>query len=347
LSGRRRIARRELASLRREKTIVLAVLIQLFIAGFSSFLLVGLVSVYAPGAVPGGIAIGVTGEAGPELAGSIEDEGEWEIRAYDSRERARAAFDDRTVDAVFVARERESGAVSVDVLVPDESVRSTVIVASVREALRAYERDRREALSADRDRQPLSLPAAPDGSPTFTFTYTVLIPLLAVLPAFISGSIAADTITEELDAGTLSLLLVTPTSAAEIVDGKALLAIALAPLQAGAWLALLWANGTPIANPIAIVGFVAALATILVAIGIGLAVRFRTRQSTQLLYSLLVALAFGAASLLPESPPNTVAKLALGTGSPLTDGLVAGYLLVAAGAVVLLRRTARRAIDAQ
>jgi ABC-type Na+ efflux pump permease subunit len=345
LSGRLRIARRELASLRREKTIVLAVLIQLFIAAFSSFLLVGLVSVYAPGAVPG-IAIGVTGEAGPELAGAIEEEGDWDVRPYDSRERARSAFDDRAVDAVFVANERESGVVSVEVLVPDESVRSTVIVASVREALRTYERDRREALSAQRDRQPLSLPAAPDGSPTFTFTYTVLIPLLAVLPAFISGSIAADTITGELDAGTLSLLLVTPTSAAEIVDGKALLAIGLAPLQAGAWLALLWANGTAVANPIAIVGFVTALTTILVAIGIGLAVRFRTRQSTQLLYSLLVVLVFGLASLLPESPPNTVAKLALGTGGPLTDGLVAGYLLVAAAGFVLIRRTARRALEA-
>ena len=321
-------------------------LIQLFIAAFSSFLLVGLVSVYAPGAVPGGITIGVTGDAAPELAGAVDDAGELEVRAYDSRERARSAFDDRTVEAVFLARERESGVVSVAVLVPDETVRSTVIVASVREALQAYERDRREALSTGRDRQPLSLPAAPDGSPTFTFTYTVLIPLLAVLPAFISGSIAADTITEELDAGTLSLLLVTPTSAAEIVDGKALLAIALAPLQVGAWLTLLWANGTAIANPIAILGFVTALTTILVAVGIGLAVRFRTRRSTQLLYSLLVVLVFGVASLLPESPPNTVAKLALGTGGPLTDGLVAGYLLVAAAGFVLLRRTARRAIEA-
>jgi hypothetical protein len=55
---------------------------------------------------------------------------------------------------------------------------------------------------------------------------------------------------------------------------------------------------------------------------------------------------FGLASLLPESPPNTVAKLALGTGGPLTDGLVAGYLLVAAAGFVLIRRTAKRAMEA-
>jgi ABC-type Na+ efflux pump permease subunit len=346
LSGRLRIARRELASLRREKTVVLAVLIQLFIAAFASFLLVGLVSMYAPGAVPGGITIGVTGESGPDLAGEIGGEDEWVIREYDSREAAMEAFDDRTVDAVFVAEELDSGVVSVEAIVPDESVRSTVIVVGVRDALQAYERARRAALAHELDRQPVSLPAVPDGSPTFTFTYTVLIPLLAILPAFISGSVAADTITEEIDAGTLPLLLVTPASPADVVDGKALATIGLAPLQAAAWLALLWANGTAIANPVAIVAFVAALATILVAAGIGLAVRFPTRQAAQLLYSLFVLLAFGVATLLPESPPNTVAKLALGTGDALTDWLVAGYLLVACTALLWVRHGAKRAMAA-
>jgi ABC-type Na+ efflux pump permease subunit len=343
--SRLRIARRELASLRREKTIVLAVLIQLFIAAFSSFLLVGLVSLYAPGAIPGGIAIGVTGDAGADLTAEIEGEGDWELQGYDSREEARAAFDDRSVDAVFVAEKQDSGVVSVEVIVPDESVRSTVIVVAVRDALQAYERDRRDALSTNLDRQPLSLPDVPDGSPTFTFTYTVLIPLLAVLPAFISGSIAADTITEELDAGTLSLLLVTPTSAAEIVDGKALATIVLAPIQAAAWLALLWWNGTAIANPLAIVAFVMALTTVLVTIGIGIAIRFPTRQSAQLLYSLLVLIVFGLATLLPESPPNTVAKLALDTAEPLTYVLVGGYLLLGGVMFLSVRRTAKRAIE--
>jgi len=330
--------------LRREKTIVLAVLIQLFIAAFSSFLLVGLVAVYAPGAVPGGVDIGVAGEAGSDLAGKIEGEEEWRLREYDSREAAMAAFDDRTVDAVFVAERLDSGVVSVEAIVPDESVRSTVVVVVVREALQAYERERREALATELDRQPVPLPEVPDGSPTFTFTYTVLLPLLAVLPAFISGSVAADTITEEMDAGTLSLLLVAPISAAEIVDGKALATIGLAPVQVGAWLALLWANGTAIANPLLIVAFVAALATILVAIGIGVAVRFPTRQSAQLLYSMLVFLVFGVATLLPESPPNTVAKLALGSAGGITYALVAGYLLVAVAGLVAVRQTARRAI---
>ena len=58
------VARRDLASLSREKTIVLALAIQLFIAAFSSFLLVGLVSLYDPASAPGGdIDVGVAGNA--------------------------------------------------------------------------------------------------------------------------------------------------------------------------------------------------------------------------------------------------------------------------------------------
>ena len=61
-SPRATIARRDLASLRSEKTIVLALLIQLFIAAFSSFLVVGLTSLYDPGSVQGGgVDVGVSG----------------------------------------------------------------------------------------------------------------------------------------------------------------------------------------------------------------------------------------------------------------------------------------------
>jgi len=47
------IAGRELSGLRAEKTILLAIAIQLFIAAFSSFLVVGLVSMYDPGSLGG------------------------------------------------------------------------------------------------------------------------------------------------------------------------------------------------------------------------------------------------------------------------------------------------------
>lgn len=343
--GRARIARREFASLRREKTIVLALGIQLFIAAFSSFLLVGLVSLYDPSSVSANeIEIGVSGDARGDLIESLEGEGNWELVGYESETAARTAFKQGRVDTVFQADRLPTGVVYVNAIVPDESVRSTVIVVQVREALQLYERERRESFSSRLSEEPVPVPEAPDSTPTFSFTYTVLLPLLAFLPTFISGSVAADAITEEFDQDTLDLLRVTPLSITEILDGKMLAMIALAPAQAGVWILLLWMNGTSMAHPFAILAIVIGTATVLVAIGSGFAIRMRDRQSTQLLYSLTVLLVFGLATLLPESPPNLIAKFAMGSASGLSVGLVAGYLVVGIAAYTVVRRDARRSI---
>ncbi|MDZ7702631.1 MAG: ABC transporter permease [Halobacteriales archaeon] len=341
LSRSRRVlvARRELAALKREKTIVLALLIQLFIAAFSSFLLVGLVSLYDPGAVAGsGIAIGVAGNASGLVVDTLDDEGAWRLVEYDGAEPAEAAFASGQVDALLLVDEEATGRLAVDAVAPDESVRSTVVVLELRSALEALERERRLALADRLERPPVPLPDVPSVPPTFGFTYTVLLPLLVFLPVFISGSIAADAITEELDAGTLELLRVSPLSAAEIVEGKMLAMVAIVPVQAGAWLLLLGLNGTAIARPLAILVLVTAAATIVVAIGSGLALALRDRQSAQLIYSLAVILLFVAASALPETPPNAVAKLAIGSHGPATLAMVAAYAAVAVAVVWAIRR---------
>jgi len=66
--SRAAIARRELGSLSREKTIVLALLIQLVIAAFSSFLVVGLASLYEPGAAEDDVVVDVPGGAATTAA---------------------------------------------------------------------------------------------------------------------------------------------------------------------------------------------------------------------------------------------------------------------------------------
>ena len=324
---------------------MLALLIQLFIAAFSSFLLVGLVSMYDPGSTPGGdVTIGVAGNASDDLIGAVGGEGNWELVGYDSVPGARTAFQDGRLDAAFVATYEPSGRVDVEAVVPDGSVRSTVFVVQVREALTTYERERRQALADRIENDPLPVPEVPDVPPTFGFTYTVLLPLLLFLPAFISGSVAADSITEEVDGGTLELLRVTPLSATAIVDGKMLAMVAIAPAQAGAWLLLLAANGTAIANPLWLLAVVAGASALLVALGVGLALSLGDRRSTQLVYSVGVLVVFALAALAPESPPNTVALLAIDSATPGTYALAAGYVAVAVLAVLLVRAVVPRTI---
>ena len=336
------VAARELATLRREKTIVLALLIQLFIAAFSSFLLVGLVSLYDPSAVAGaGLTVGVAGNASGTVAASFAADG-WRVVDYDDGAAARDAFDAGRLDAVLLAEETAAGRLVIEALVPDESVRSTEIVVTLRESLEGLERQRRLVLADRLERQPVPLPDADPTPPTFSFTYTVLLPLLVFLPVFISGSVAADAITEELDGGTLELLRVTPLSAVEIVEGKVLAMVALAPAQVATWLGLLALNGTTVARPLVVLGLATAMATLLVVAGAGLALWLRDRQSAQLVYSLAVVVLFVAASALPETPPNAVATLAVGNHGPATLAVVAGYGLVAVAAFLGLRRLVAR-----
>ncbi len=340
------IARRDLASLGREKTIVLALLIQLFIAAFSSFLVVGLTSLYDPGSVEGGdVTVGVTGDAVDDLTAVAADQEGVTARQFADRETALAAFDRGTVDAVFVTTVQpgERGStVDVVAVVPAENLRTTFVVVQVRDVLTAFERTERRDRTSHLEFRPVELPADAGASPYFGFTYTILIPLLLFLPPFISGSVAVDAITEEIERGTLELLRVAPVSLVDIVDGKATAMVVLAPVQAALWIALLTANGIAVGNVLAVLAFVTAIAVVTVVLGLVLGLVTARRRQAQLLYSVFVIVLFGLAVALPEHPATTVAKLSVDSPTLLTFAHVAGFLVLAFGLYAATRRFAGR-----
>lgn len=344
------VARRDLTSLTREKTIVLALAIQLFVAAFSSFLVVGLTSLYDPSAVQGQVTVGVTGDAGDGLvAATAGQEGLATVR-FDSREAAAQAFDSGRVDALVRAEHYtdDSGGtrVRITATAPAESFRGTLIVAQLREGLESLERGERQARSQYLDDPVVPLPDEVGASPYFGFSYTVLVPLLLFLPVFIAGSVAVDVVTEEIERGTLELLQVAPLSLTAIVDGKALGAVLLGPLQAAAWMVLLTLNGIEIANVGALLALTAGLALALVAVGIGLGLVVRERQRAQLLYSLGILGAFAAAALLPEHPATTAALLAIDSPGRFSHVLVGVYLIAGLGVALGVRSLVSR-VDAE
>ncbi len=299
---------------------MLALLIQLFVAAFSSFLVVGLVSLYDPGSTQGSFSVdvAVSGNASDELLAVAGEGSTREAIRYPSREAALTAFTNRQVDSVLHGEYGPDRRIRVEAIAPEGDFRTTLIVVQLKEALSQLERDRRIDLEYRLEQDPLPLPPRPNSNPYFGFTYTILVPVLAFLPAFISGSIAADSLAEELERGTLELLRVAPLSVPQIIDGKAIAMVGIAPAQAGLWLLFLELNGTAISHPFQILLLVAALTALLVVIGAGLAIALEVRREAQLLYSLLALALFGLSVLLPESPPNLVAKLAIGSPTPVT-----------------------------
>ncbi len=349
-SPRATIARRDLASLRSEKTIVLALLIQLFIAAFSSFLVVGLTSLYDPGSVQGGgVDVGVSGEAREELVAAASEVDGVVPSTYTDPDAARSQFRSGRLDAVLVGEYTDTGdggRVAVTATVPDGNVQTTLVVGQLRSVLTQLERDERADRVDHLQFRPLDLPREAGASPYFGFTYTVLVPLLLFLPPFISGSVAVDTLTEEFERGTLELLRVAPVSLTDIVDAKAAAMIPLAPVQAGAWLLLLEVNGTAVGSPLALLAMVTAIATVLVALGLALGLVTRDRRKAQLLYSVVALLVFVVAALLPEHPATTVARLAVGSASPGTLAHVVGFVALAVAVAVFVRAYADR-VDAE
>jgi len=343
------IAKRELSSLSREKTIVLALLIQLFVAAFSSFLVVGLTSLYDPGSVAGGaVEIGVSGEASEALERAVAEQSGTSAILFAQPAEAQAAFDAGRVDAVLVATNEpppDGGAgsvIQVDATAPAGNIETTLIVVQIREVLQTLERQERQDRVQWLPETPLSLPEDANASPYYGFTYTVLVPLLLFLPPFISGSVAVDTVTEEIERGTLELLRVTPLRLVDIIGGKALAMTLLAPVQAALWLALLGLNGIAVANVLTLLVLVTAITVIVVGLGVGLGVTLGKRRPAQLLYSMLALAIFGTLVALPEHPATTAAKLAVGSPQALTFVHVGAYVLLGVAVIVLGTRVMDR-----
>lgn len=341
------IAIRELSSLKREKTIVLALLIQLFVATFSSFLVVGLTSLYDPSSIGGGgeVPVGVSGELQDELVEAAADHESLTTVRYQDRAGAVAAFDDGDVYAVLHATETRTAAgtqVEVQAIAPAGNLRTTLVVVQLRRALTTLETDVRADRTAHLEFVPLDVPERVPASPYFGFTYTVLVPLLVFLPPFISGSIAVDSITEEIERGTLDLLRVAPVSLVDIVDGKAVGMILLAPAQVALWIGLLVFNGIRVGNPLALLVYVTAVATVVVSLGLLLGLLTRSRRRAQLLYSTLVLVLFGLATALPEHPATTVAKLSIASETSLTLAHVGLFVAVAIVGLIGTRQLAAR-----
>lgn len=294
---------------------------------------------YDPGSVSENVVLefGVTGDAGEELRSVATRGDSRRVTYFEDPTAARAAFRQGAIHGLLDARRAENGQVQIVAIVPEGSLRTTLIVVQVKEILADYERTRRGELAHRLDYEPVQTPLDPAASPYFGFSYTVLVPLLVFLPVFISGSIAVDSIVEELERGTMELLRVAPVTVLQIVDGKLLATGVLAPVQAAIWLALLSMNGTAIAHNWSIVVFVTAATIVVVSLAALVAITFRDRSQAQFLYSMLVMVVFGIAYLLPANPANVVARLAIGSPDATTPVTVVASLIVAVAAALVGR----------
>ncbi len=323
-------------SLFHEKTLVLAIIVQLLIASFSSLLVIGLASFFDPSALgkyEGQRAnVGIVGDG--ELRQFIEKS---TVRPYYYNDLGSALsdFNKNTIDAVVIIPSQKSSGhdiINVVIYLPESDIKGTLVTLQLKKPLEDYETFVRDVRSPRIGFEPVRLyvDSLPQKTSTyFEFIYGILIPLLVFTPVFISGGLIIDMFTEEFERKTIELLLVSPLSFMQMLNGKMLTAVIIVPMQVFLWLMLVRLNGVAVYNIGIILLLISIIAVIIVLIGAVVAIKYRQRTISQYMYSLILILLFLVGYLFADSPFNLVTRLSCGTAG--TDSLfyVAGYAAVA------------------
>jgi ABC-2 type transport system permease protein len=328
------IAKKEFRGLFNERTILLAVLLQLFIALFSSFLMVGLTSMYDPSSLSKyskfKYSVAYAGND-TDLYWDLHDSPDFRVYKMDLST-AVTALQQRKLSAVVYVPDTDPASddpVKITLYTLQNDLQSAIVDVKLKDVFLKYEKELR-AIRADRLTEqplPLQIPKTTGGGDFYEFVYGLLIPLLVFMPAIIASALVIDLITEEYQHDTLETLISTPVTFTEMVWGKVLACEVLVPIQAGAWLVLLMINGIAIENAIIILIQVSVTSFILILLGALVALHYRERTAAQFIFSTALVVVMLFALALPDNPLNLLTRLAVGTAG-IEQWIVLGITMV-------------------
>ncbi|MDO9324318.1 MAG: ABC transporter permease [Methanoregula sp.] len=317
------IAKKEFRGLLNERTILLAVLLQLFIALFSSFLMVGLTSMYDPSSLSKfshyRYNIAYSGNDSAVLT-YLQASPDFRVYKMDLSTGV-AALKERKLSAVIYMPGTLPAAddpIKITLYTLTNDLQSAIVDVKLKDIFLKYEKDLRQ-VRIDRLSEhpiPVQIPKASGGGDFYEFVYGLLIPLLVFMPAIIASALVIDLITEEYQHETLETLISTPVTFSEMVWGKVLACELLVPIQAGAWLLLLMINGIAIQNAGLILLQVVVTSLILILLGALTALHYRERTAAQFIFSTALVVVILFVLALPSNPLNLLTRLAVGTAGP-------------------------------
>lgn len=334
------LARKEVRDILRERTIVAALAVQLMVATLSTVLAVGVTVLTSPSdiAIESQAPVAYVGPGGADVY--LVEEG---LRLRHVELDAAMRMLERQAVAAVVEERADPAHVEVDVHVQEDALGSVIVVPAIREALQQYQQQLRQERGHQLATPVLPAPPQTTSLPT-TFAATVLVPLLILTPAFLSGAIAGDSWTRERQTRTMVLLRQAPLTPGQIVTGKLAVPLALAPAQSALWMLVLRLGGSPVENVWLLLGFCTVLAAFLAGLGIAVAAWAQSTVASQSGYAGLVLLTMALSLLLPRDLFNVLALVA--SGSLLADvwTVLAVLVLAAAGGIVLGLTAAGRSL---
>ncbi len=324
------LLRRELRAVTREKTIMFAIMIQFVIASLSSILLIGIMAFYDPSTISQNtnahIRVGLVQDESNPMARFLTEKG-IRVKEYSDVPTAKEAFRAGDVDAVMQIPSAKSGVVDMQLVLPVLDTGQTVVLMVLQEPLKKYENYLREYNGihvnyADMGGKP---------SNSYEFLYSLIIPILMLFPALITGSIIIDTISEEFENKTLETLFAAPVSLKQVFSAKLAAAVITAVGQIVLWIVLLSANGTKIHNTPSVIVFAVTAAAMVAFLAAFVALYFKDRERSQFIYSLVLVVVAAGSYFLGFSPVNVITGMASGSVS----GSLPAFVVYAAILLVL------------
>ena len=305
------LLKRELRSITREKTIMFAIIVQFFIASFSSIILVGIMAFYDPSSIGDNshisIRAGIVGNDDGMLAGFLH-EGNVRIRQYGSITDAESAFRRGRIDTIVVIPESHRGVVDMKLIMPELDSKKTVVFMMLDDPLKRYENYLREVNGVEL----LYDTEGGKSHTTYEFLYSLIIPILMLFPALIAGSIVIDTVSEEFENKTFDTLTAAPVSLAQVIMSKISAAVITAVVQVVIWVGLLRLNDIVIQNAVLVVLLAVTIATAISVVTVIMALYFKDRERTQFVYSIVLVALIGGSYFLNPSPFGLITRLAAG-----------------------------------
>jgi ABC-2 type transport system permease protein len=305
------MVKRELKSITKEKTIILAIIIQLFIASFSSIIAIGLMSFLDPDSIGQNtrvaVKVGIVGNTSSPLTEFLRERN-LKVTLFSDASSAEKAFHAGRIDTIIFVPRSNNTVVNMKLILPDLDSKATVILMVLKEPLKKYETYLREINGIQVNYKDLE--GQPSG--TYEFLYSLIVPMLMFFPALLAGSIVIDTVSEEIENKTLDTLRVTPVSLNDILAAKILAAIITVLIQCLMWAMLLRLNNLQIQNLGLVLLLCVIIGTFISISGAIVALYFKDRERSQFMYSMGLMVTAGLSFLLDPSPVSLVARLAAG-----------------------------------
>ncbi len=324
---------KDLRMIARERTIMSAISILIFIASFSSIITFGLLVLYKPDFIAlSGVKIGVAGDC-PVLKMSGADE------RYGTLEEGLNDFYSGKIDAlIYLPKENISSVNFVTVYLPKDEISGIIASSKVKEILREYQERLRRMNSIPPshgfdfyDENFRRVEVREGSSITFRFIYAVLIPLLLITTAIIAGGLAIDLISEEYETKTYEVILSTPLSSSEFISSKIFVSLLISSILSAVWIALIYLN-VGVHNPVMLFIMSVSISMIFSSAGAISSLILKDRERSQLVFSV-IAVSIVTASFSGKSMIAGVAAR-ISAGSPFTTLEFLTYPFI--GALLLL-----------